>query len=280
MYYERMGKLFLVSSDCAAIFGDMNLVKYLWGSVLLEPNCKGVELIGWRWTPQLLKQAKRLNIPVLGVHGRTGGWNEEKSASGKLIMQTLNELFITNAGLVKIAREIDYVLLHRSALTPKTRELLYLHSNKLHNLRIENVIAPNDTELTIQTVEALIAKNLNVGMTFDIVHFLREPYFTEPKLTRFGGLLEVLHKLSSKKFPINIHFPIGTYRGDSLPIMDLSASMWKELADAINRLDPVYRVLENQQSRAYSIYLPEWTHEEVRKRNHWVVDFLKDKDIL
>ena len=237
-------------------------------------------MIGWKWTDHLIKRANELGIHVKGIHGRTAGFNESKTWLGKILLGSLNSVFLETEHLLTEGQRCDYLLLHRSTITESVVRLLLKHKDDHNQIMIENVLTRDDFDRTIETVHYLNSCGINTGMMFDIVHFLREPEFQKPHLTRFDGLITSLSLLSQTKIKVSLHFPIGTYENDSLPLSKISPQMWNELSSAISVLNPRYVVLENQQKRAYSVYLPSWKHEEVAKRNRWVIEFLKDKHIL
>ncbi len=271
---------FIVSTDCSGILGYPKLWHALWENVLAEPGCKGVEMIGWRWTPRLIEEAKRYGIHIVGIHGPTAGWDEDRELQKKIVLSTLNQCFMSFQTFLDQAPKSEYLLLHRSTITTKLLSVLQKERPHLKTLYIENVITKDDLGKTVETISYLKSEGFHAGIMFDVVHFLREPYFDAPQITRFDGLIDALHRLSHVTFPVSIHFPIGTYTNDSLPLKKITNGMWKELSHAIKKVNPKYIVLENQQERAYSLALPGWARQQVRDRNKRIVSLLMDHEIL
>lgn len=278
MYDFCVRHKFLVSTDIVGILGRREDWEYIWADYINDKNFGGFEMIGWSWGERFLNS--RFKYRVTGIHGKTAGWSEGRGLIGKTMLWSLNFLFFSFNKLTSLGALVDYVLIHRGALTEDVETLLIKNKENLNLVCIENDLVQNSFSKTLKKIEKLREQGVNAGLMFDLVHFLRETNRTEPNLKRWDLLLEALKDIKTLTIPVSFHFPIGLYSNDSLPISQFTDEMWQQLSFALNKIDYRYLVLENQAPRRYSLLLTRKDKLYFRKRTSDVYSLLKKHKII
>lgn len=265
-------KNFLVSTDLIGVFGSIHDWIDTWGFVLDHPHFKGVEMIGWRGAARRLEKYRSVGIPVVGIHGRTGGIAETRDVGDLVTLPAINQLFDTVTSLAHTATQVEYLLFH-IGLVPHILSCNALQSAPL--LVIENDTKRNSVDACVNALTTLRDHGITAEVTYDIVHYLREGD-GHVKMSRWDDALKVFETVK----PTGFHLPIGTHTSDSLPLTSMPLSALKELGSAISGHRPKYVILENQQIRRYSLKLPKSVIASVRARNSHLIDILGDSGIL
>lgn|GEM_PF-5623524 len=265
-------KNFLVSTDLIGVFGSISDWLDTWGFVLDHPHFNGVEMIGWRGTAQRLEKYRSVGIPIIGIHGRTGGIAETRDIGDLVTLPAINQLFDTVACLAQSSRNVEYLLFH-IGLVPHILSCNALQSTPL--VVIENDTKRNSVTACVNALSSLRDHGIKAEVTYDIVHFLREGD-GHINMSRWDEALKVFENVQ----PTGFHLPIGTHTSDSLPLTTMPLSALKELGSALSAHRPKYVILENQQIRRYSLVLTSSAKAQVRARNSHLIDILGDTGIL
>lgn len=265
----------VISTDSIGIATNPAHFKEVWGFMLKHKQFAGVEMLAWRGLSAKVQAFRNANIPICGMHGKTGGMREATHISQLPIYFLMQEIFAPIRTEAAIAKENDlkYLLVH----VEYARELLESKNEQIVAgipIFVENDIERSSHTKTLATIKTLREKKINASMVFDVVHAVRST--RAPFDTAFDYALSLLTHVK----PMAIHLPVGTYLSDSLPWETMTDTQFTALARAIKSVSPAYLIIENQQQRIYSYLSPKSERQKQRARNERIIEKMTKIGIL
>lgn len=239
----------VVSTDCAGLFATPKDWEYQWGFLKSYKNFAGFELLPWgsrlfpSWPKGHMKKAQEMGYKVVGIHGRVGKDRRpgiRTPLKSQVMNQIYNEMMISTEQLLSdLASNVEYVLLHNTELRAKESEkLIDKYKNNIKCLQIENAYDGNDVEEVLKFAKFYKAKGINVGITFDLYHYLHmlEKEGHKNLIERWERTLvqlEELLKIANKEgYSFELHFPVGMALDDSLP-PEIGFEEWRRVAKLV-----------------------------------------------
>lgn len=278
----------LISTGCLGALGDLATLRQVWPSELNQ-----VEMIAWRGrVGAILKEAEDYGYDVICIHGPSGGPLPEKhTLRDRAILWVISQIITPTPQLTVICGDKHEILVHSPNLREK-RNLEAMLKSKAPFVWIENHPHGEDgTNEAIAKVQVLREENVPAGLVFDLCHFIGATELTstdffqrwEEAMELIANRISLLTDHHKKAIPLGIHFPIGTYKSDSLPIDKMSDDMLRDFAAVIDSKEIITRlVLECQQEGwlAMAKVMGRETVTKQRRRNEGIYDRLKKTGIV
>lgn len=284
---------FGVSTDAAGVLAGPGDWRRVWDHVEDHENFLGLEVLGWRWAPVLLE---RNTLPVIGVHGRTGGIHDCYNIPHQATLGLLNGLILSTPELVtEYGARDGYVLIHSPEIR-KTVNYIAITGDEengiprpdINLLFIENHIRPGALGAAVESALKLRARGVRVGVMMDVFHLLSEYDGHESLNERWADSLHLMHHQleALAKYPdvrIGFHIPMGTKVDDSLPIAQLSPNMWRDLGNVMHctqERGDIVVVIEDQQAGLGAIGGSPTMRNKVRSYNQMIFDLLGENGVI
>lgn len=283
MYSERRT---LISTDTVGALGNFHALREVWDQELLN----SVEMIGWRrGFDSLLQEAKELDYNVACIHGPIMASLRGDSLLRLAVTVVPNLMLIPTPELVTYGQEYE-ILVHAANLEDPNNMRAIIESNP-QLVWVENNSPGRDGFMeAMRTVSDLREQGVNAGMMLDMCHYIgTENLGDEQRFYReWDDALELISRelastLENKVelMPVGIHFPIGTDRGDSLPIKIISDEMLRDFAAVISSARVASLTLESQPGELWDmICLRAGTIEKQRRRNDLIYNRLARTGIV
>lgn len=277
-----------VSSDAVGVFGPLHGLKDIYGSAMEKPNFAGIELIGWLWLNSLIRQSEESQIPVEGVHGRTGGVHDSYHLHDRIQLGALNELIVSTPTLVsKYAPRFPYTLIHGPELRhlPHLEAIRNSNNGSEHSLFIENHIRPGSFGDATEKAKRLYRDGIQSGVMIDLYHYIETFPNCVTLSERWDHLVidiaETLDFIATNypNLAVGFHVSIGTKRNDSLPLKDLNRGHWLAFKSSIDGED-VRVVFENQLEGKGSVYATKKARLEEHDRVMPIIDMFDNIGII
>lgn len=248
----------LISSDLTIPFASLQRLKLVYGEIFFDTYVDGLEIIalGGMWNlRRLLRQAEKLNLPVLSIHGAMG-----KEKINVTLLDHFKSYFFDR--MVHLADLIpmygnDFSILGHTPIFREERTIevikdfskdrknvdftvgektdlsVPLPSNRddkvgMKQLWMENhPTQKNGFDATVKLIDQLRAEGINIGMVIDVAHVLRELQASIYSDRSFKAIwpvamekieqLFIRQKLKDDPLPLAFHLPIGSFAEDSVP---------------------------------------------------------------
>ena len=84
----------------------------------------------------------------------------------------------------------------------------------------------------------------------------------------------------SPDIKLGLHVPVGTKADDSLPLDQITPTMWQDLASIIHARSDAIVIIENQQAGRGSIRASHESLKTIRSRNEMIIDVLGQNGVL
>jgi hypothetical protein len=275
---------YLVSSDSIGFLGKPEQFIYLWEEFFENGTIDGVEAIAFKPIKRLQKLSellKKINVPILSFHGKTGG-EDQLDLFSKIIMTAVNSRIVDSEIILQKFPDVDFLSHGPYFEKESTRQTVLKYQPK--KIWIENHLrGKRGVEDAIRQINIYRSNKIDASGMLDIYHYIAdnvgEINTDWPNLV---GEMESYMKKRDKtgrQFFTGIHFPIGSRLGDSLPIDNMTDQMLELFAKKI--IPYVDRVVfENQQANLGLFFSTKGMIENQKKRNTRIIERLKKTGII
>lgn len=271
----------VISTDSLGLVrADWKLLRQMWGSLTDK-----AEVIGFRsMLERLYDQAADCGFHIQEIHGRVG-WNRDMF--GSIMTDVADTLIVSTAELIDQYAANCPVLLHTTEALANEK-LIISKKESIKLLWVENQPhsgAVNDTEKTIKTFND---QGVSVGFMFDLAHYLYGENDNDQKFSqRWEKTLNVLNDIIKTNAHVGIHFPIGTRKNDSLPVLDgkISPDMFRDVAVVLHGENEPHQaveqiVLESQHGLRLAAWQSKRDIGKIRRHHEAIVDKLVSTGII
>jgi hypothetical protein len=287
----------VVSTDSSGVLGTPRDVwQEVWGFMEDYPGFQGYEMIGWGgrlsfWTDSLLSQAEKAGCKVVGIHGRTGGLKDGDNPAEGVVMTFINAFIVPTPELIRhYGSRLEYVLVHSPQMYPDQHFSALEPKNcgpKFGKLYIENNVRREGLSDTVRVVKEIFNHyGIQAGVMFDLCHYVRSLGVGHSVGENWEMAMDKLQELFNLKYGngkplgVGIHLPVGL-SGDSLPVEEYTADMWKRFKALLDQRPGILVVIENQQLGFRDKVLPSKSSmRKQRERNQRIADLLVKNGII
>lgn len=216
------------------------------------PSGVGREVVMWRWTPHV----REAGLKVVCLHGRVGPVEGKKGPVEELKLRLVNAALEPTPNLVAKYKGYE-ILVHGSELRdPKNIKTIIIANPPMVWVE-NNPPGRSGVDEALYWVQKLRRADQDAGFMFDPCHFIPDEHLHSEEFPKYWQkFMQILalelpwiRDVYGKKIPVGLHFPIGTYEKDSLPIEDSKLfpdEILRELAMVARATHVRCVVLENQ----------------------------------
>jgi hypothetical protein len=271
--------------DVAVHVGDQNI------RLLTEGNIfDGIEAFPIRPLSrfnQFIKDAGNWGLPVVSIHGRTGGEGYNPKDTATLI--ACNALMPATPRVIELYAHSHDVLFHVPELEDGGNiASLTKHKDRTRFVWVENHHGKESMAGAMRKVAQLRSLGIPSAVMFDVCHYIGARNLVNGSFQReYAQMLHdadcLLHETDAQGHPIvqGIHLPVGRKPDDSLPIDEMDDDSLRALADTINGADITRLVLEHQERGfLYMLHFSPKRMDTVKKRHEVIINRLLRTNVL